>query len=141
MHQYKFKVRWGDTDAAGIVFTPNFYKWMDEATHEYLAELIKPSSKLFAEDRLALPILEAFCQFKKPLLFEDDVIIETTVLNIQNKTFKLKHVFKKDQEIMAIGYMVRAWTSFSEKPKAVSIPPEVVERLKNSLEKEVVFNE
>ena len=34
---YSFKVRWGDTDAAGIVFYPNFYKWMDEATHEFLA--------------------------------------------------------------------------------------------------------
>ena len=85
MHKYEFKVRWGDTDAAGIVFTPNFYKWMDEATHEYLAELIKPSSRLFQEDKRALPILEAFCQFKKPLRFEEHVVIETTVLEIHNK--------------------------------------------------------
>ncbi|NLY79135.1 MAG: acyl-CoA thioesterase [Lysinibacillus sp.] len=138
MHKYKYKVRWGDTDAAGIVFTPNFYKWMDEATHEYLAELIKPSSKLFKEDKYALPILEAFCQFKKPLMFEDEVVVETTVLNIQNKTFKLKHSFIRDGEEIATGYMVRAWTSFSDKPKAMPIPMEVVEKLKNSLEKEGV---
>lgn len=138
MHKYKFTVRWGDTDAAGIVFTPNFYKWMDEATHEYLAEIIKPSSKLYNEDKLTIPILEAFCQFKKPLLFEDEVIIETTVLNIQNKTFKLKHSFIKKGEEIANGYMVRAWTSFINKPKAVPIPEEIVKKLKKSLEKEVI---
>lgn len=141
MHKYEFKVRWGDTDAAGIVFTPNFYKWMDEATHEYLAYLIKPSSKLFIEDQLALPILEAFCQFNKPLLFEQTVVIETTVLDIQNKTFKLKHSFKRGNDEVATGYMVRAWTSFIDKPKAMPIPDLVVERLKLSLEKEVVIHE
>ena len=26
---YRFKVRWGDTDPATIVFFPNFYRWMD----------------------------------------------------------------------------------------------------------------
>jgi acyl-CoA thioester hydrolase len=30
---YIFKVEWGDTDAAGIVYSPNDYKWMDQATH------------------------------------------------------------------------------------------------------------
>ena len=29
---YRFKIRFGDTDAAGIVFYPNYYRWMDEAT-------------------------------------------------------------------------------------------------------------
>lgn len=141
MHKYEFKVRWGDTDAAGIVFTPNFYKWMDEATHEYLAELIKPSSRLFQEDKRALPILEAFCQFKKPLRFEEHVVIETTVLEIHNKTFKLKHVFKRGDEIVAHGYMIRAWTFFSDTPKAEPIPKEVVEKLTLSLEREVVVHE
>lgn len=28
--EYRVKVHWGDTDAAGIVFYPNYYKWMDE---------------------------------------------------------------------------------------------------------------
>lgn len=37
---YTFKVRWGDTDPAKIVFFPNFYRWMDEATHEFFEEWI-----------------------------------------------------------------------------------------------------
>ncbi|HWL11435.1 MAG TPA: thioesterase family protein [Ureibacillus sp.] len=139
MHKYKFTVRWGDTDAAGIVFTPNFYKWMDEATHEFTAELIKPSSKLFKEDQLALPILEAFCQFSKPLMFEDEVVLETNVINIQNKTIKFKHDFLKDDEVIATGYMVRAWTSFKDQPKALPIPAVIIEKLSTHLVKEEVL--
>lgn len=61
---YKFRVRWGDTDAAGIVFYPNFYKWMDDATHEFLAVIGSPSSTLYVEQKISVPLLEADCQFK-----------------------------------------------------------------------------
>jgi acyl-CoA thioesterase FadM len=52
----RFQVQWGDTDAAGIVFYRNFYKWMDEATHHFFAELGYPTAALF-EQKIGLPIL------------------------------------------------------------------------------------
>ncbi|MCM3160628.1 thioesterase family protein [Metabacillus litoralis] len=124
-NNYDFKVRWGDTDAAGIVFYPNFYKWMDEATHEYLSAIGYPSSKLIQEQQIGCPILEANCQFKQPLLFEDSVRVQSTVQEIQNKVFKISHVFLRGEKEIAKGYEVRAWTSFKEKPKAQPIPEEV----------------
>ncbi|HZH58815.1 MAG TPA: thioesterase family protein [Metabacillus sp.] len=126
---YGFKVRWGDTDAAGIVFYPNFYKWMDEATHEYLTAIGFSSSKLFKEQQVGCPILEANCQFKQPLLFEDNVEVQSTVQEIQNKVFKISHVFLKGDIKVASGYEVRAWSSFKEKPKAQPIPEEVREKM------------
>jgi 4-hydroxybenzoyl-CoA thioesterase len=123
--EYLFQVQWGDTDAAGIVFYPNFYKWMDEATHDYLKQIGYPSSKLFAELKIGVPLLEANCVFKKPLLFEDSVVIQSFVEELYNKVFKIKHVFIRGDQIVAEGYGVRAWTSFEGKPKAHPIPDDI----------------
>lgn len=127
--EYPFRVCWGDTDAAGIVFYPNFYKWMDDATHDYLAQIGYPSSKLFTEHKIGVPLLEANCVFKRPLLFEDQVIVQSFVEEHRNKVFKIKHVFIKEDQIVAEGYEVRAWTSFEGKPKAHPIPDFIREKM------------
>jgi 4-hydroxybenzoyl-CoA thioesterase len=127
--EYSFRVRWGDTDAAGIVFYPNFYKWMDEATHEFLAAIGLPSSTLYSEQQVSVPLLEANCQFKSPLFFEDDVIVRSSVVEMQRKVFKISHKFFKGEKMVAEGYEIRAWTSFKEKPKAYPIPSEVREKM------------
>jgi acyl-CoA thioesterase FadM len=35
-HRIVLPVEWGDTDAAGIVFYPNYYRWFDRAAHALL---------------------------------------------------------------------------------------------------------
>ena len=93
---YSFKVKWGDTDAAGIVFYPNFYKWMDEATHEFFAAIGLHTSTLYAEQQVSVPLLEANCQFKSPLFFEDHVTVRSTVVELHQKVFKISHRFFKE---------------------------------------------
>ena len=56
---YSFKVRWGDTDPAAIVYFPNFYRWMDEATHEFLTEIGHPTSELMETEKIGVPLLES----------------------------------------------------------------------------------
>ncbi|BDG46924.1 thioesterase family protein [Parageobacillus sp. KH3-4] len=123
--EYRFQVQWGDTDAAGIVFYPNFYKWMDEATHRFFAELGNPTTALF-EQKIGLPILEAKCQFRSPLLFGDEVRVCSTITELWDKVFQIAHEFYKHETVAAAGYETRAWASFADgRPKAVPIPAEV----------------
>ena len=128
--EFHFQVRRGDTDAAGIVYYPNFYKWMDDATHAYLAAIGYPSSELFEKQKIGVPLLEANCIFKRPLLFEDQVVVKSYVEELHNKVFKIKHVFVRGDQVVAEGYGVRAWTSFKEeKPKAQPIPDDIREKM------------
>ena len=126
---YLFKVRFGDTDAAGIVFFPNFYKWMDEASHEFFTKLGYSTSKLLSVEKVSTPLLESKCEFKKPLFFEDEVVLRTEVLEIHNKVFKLAHTFYRGQTLIATGYTLRAWTLFEDRPKAIPIPETIREQL------------
>ena len=127
--EYLFKVRFGDTDAAGIVFFPNFYKWMDEAAHEFFTELGHSTSELLSKEKISMPLLDSKCEFKKPLFFEDEVIVKTEVVELHNKVFKLSHTFFRGDLLVAEGYTLRAWTSFKEQPKAIVIPDYMREKL------------
>ncbi|MFZ4451191.1 acyl-CoA thioesterase [Salibacterium aidingense] len=123
---YHIKVRWGDTDAAAIVFYPNFYKWMDEATHELLEKAGWPLSTLQKDENIILPLLEAFCQFKAPLMHEDRINIESEVTEAAAKVFTVRHTFFKEGNIGAEGYEKRAWTSIADTaPKAVPMPDSI----------------
>ncbi|MCG7336285.1 acyl-CoA thioesterase [Sporosarcina sp. ACRSM] len=123
---HPIKVVFGDTDAAGIVFYPNFYRWMDQAAHELVGKAVLPVSKLQTERKIILPLLETFCQFKSPLFFEDQIEVHSQVVEVQNKVFKVEHVFKRREQVVASGYEKRAWTSTADGvPKAVPIPEDV----------------
>ncbi|WP_461177928.1 acyl-CoA thioesterase [Virgibacillus ainsalahensis] len=129
-NSYTIKVAFGDTHAAGIVFHTNFYRWMDQATHYLFGDLILPMSRLFNEKNIALPLLETFCKYHSPLVFEDVVEIQSEVIELKNKVFKVKHDFIKNDELVASGYEVRAWTLKSNgKLKAVTVPEEIQEKL------------
>lgn len=125
---YSFKVQWSDTDAAGIVFFANFYKWMDDATHNFLNKVGLKPSELYEQKKITYPLLEAQCQFKSPLKFEDEVTIISTVTDASNRAFKLTHDFYENNRLIASGYTWRAWTDFSgPAPKAIPIPDDVRE--------------
>lgn len=122
----QYKVRFGDTDAAGIVYYPNFYKWMDTATHEILESKGFGIFEIINGEKISWPLLETHCQFHSPLVYRDVIEIHAQVTEIKNKIFKVSHTFKKGDITVAEGYELRAWASFSgDKPKAVPIPEDI----------------
>ena len=127
---YQLRVAFGDTDAAGIVFYPNFYVWMDRAAHEFLLAIGLDPVDLFENKKIAVPLLETHCSFRSPAKFHDIVRIRTTAVEGANKTFKLTHDFYRGETLLASGYEVRAWVYFGDGQfKAVPIPDEVRAKL------------
>lgn len=122
-HEYHFRVEWGETDTAGIVFSPNFYKWMDQAIHYYFESIGYPLSALVKDEKIGIPVVESKCSFQKPLYFADKVVLHTTIIELRDKTLKFGHEFIKDDEKVAEGYQIRVLASIGgEKVKAIPIP-------------------
>ncbi|MCU9594496.1 acyl-CoA thioesterase [Caldibacillus thermolactis] len=125
---HKLKVYFSDTDAAGIVYYPNFYKWMDQATHELVEKMYIDPRVLRLEHNIILPLLETGCKHKSPLLDGDIVEVHSQVEEIQNKVITVKHEFFRNNQLVASGYEVRAWTLNKDgKLKAVPVPDEACE--------------
>lgn len=120
-------VNWGDTDKAGIVYYPNYFKWFDIAGHQFFRSCNLSPSKLEEERQIIVPLLDARCNFEKPLLYDDVITIRSTVEEVNNKTIKLKHEVFKEETRTAHGYELRGWVKqTSEEIKAEPIPKDVI---------------
>lgn len=127
---WEFEVAWGDTDAAGFVFYPNYFAWFDEAAHRFLDTLGFRSAQLFGQDRVGIPLLQAGAEFFGPLHFGDPVTVATSVGRLERKTVELIHELTSEGRRIARGRELRAWVVFgADGPRAVPIPEAVRHRL------------
>lgn len=120
-------INWGDTDKAGIVYYPNYFKWFDIAGHQFFRSCNLSPRKLEEERNIILPLLDARCSFERPLLYEDVITIHTSVKEINNKTIKLSHEVFRGNDRTGHGYELRGWVCQKQNQiKAVPIPSDVI---------------
>ena len=67
MFEVKLQTYWGDSDAVGIVFFPNYFKFVAQAEEEFYraAGIIK--DKLMDTHQVWLPRVEVFAKFTIPI--------------------------------------------------------------------------
>ncbi|MFL6556868.1 MAG: acyl-CoA thioesterase [Bacillus sp. (in: firmicutes)] len=125
-NELELLVNWGDTDKAGIVYYPNFFKWFDIAGHQFFRSCDLSPAKLEEERGIIVPLLDVQCTFENALLYDDIIMIQTKVEEINRKTIKLRHVVYRDGQRAAHGYELRGWVQQTgQSIKAVIIPEDV----------------
>jgi acyl-CoA thioester hydrolase len=118
------RVRWGEADPAGIVYYPNFFDWFAVGTLELLRGWETPFGELFRRESLGLPVIEAHGRFLAPVLYDDDLAIETTVAEVRTRAFRLEHTVWRAGERVAEGYEVRGWQRIDrDQPRVVTLAP------------------
>lgn len=133
-NEIEILVNWGDTDKAGIVYYPNYFKWFDIAGHQFFRSCNLAPSKLEEEKQIIVPLLDARCSFERPLLYDDVITVRTIVEEINNKTIKLKHEVLKGKTRTGHGYEIRGWVKQTDNEiKAVPIPKDVIAILEEDI--------
>ena len=90
------QVEFSETDMAGIMHFANFYRWMENVEHEFFRSMgLSIHTKLDGQ-HIGWPRLESTCKFKRPLKFEEIVIIDLYIEEITQKTVIYKFEFKKE---------------------------------------------
>lgn len=119
-------VNWGDTDKAGIVYYPNFFKWFDIAGHNFFRSCGLAPLKLEEEKQIILPLIEAKCTFHQPLYYDDTMTIHTSAEKLSNKTITLSHKITRGNENIAEGFEIRGWVQQENgQIRAVKIPDDI----------------
>lgn len=128
-NQFQMRVNWGDTDKAGIVFYPNYFKWFDIAGHQFFRSIGLPHTQLERE-HVVLPLLDVRCTFENPLYYDDIITIKTQVVEVNHKTIKLAHEVYREEIRTGYGYELRGWVeSIEGRMRAVAIPEQIKELL------------
>jgi 4-hydroxybenzoyl-CoA thioesterase len=109
IHTTKITVEFGDCDPAGIVFYPNFFRWMDAASLHFFRAMGIPSwRELEAKSGIiGTPIVDVFARFLRTASYGDAIDVETTICEWRGKSFVFSHVIRRGGDILVEGQEVR----------------------------------
>jgi 4-hydroxybenzoyl-CoA thioesterase len=108
---YELEVMFGDCDPAGIVFFPNFSKWMDASSLNYFVKCgMQPWRELFKSTGIiGAPLLEINTKFFRPATYGDHLNIHTSVTKWSEMVFTQHHLVKRGHDVLCEGSEVRAF--------------------------------
>lgn len=90
MFTYKTTVKMYDTDAAGILFFGNQFKWIHEAYEEFLESINFSFSNILKTD-FFVPIVHAEADYKSPLSVGDRITIQVKIEKIGQTSFTVAY--------------------------------------------------
>ena len=128
---YEVKVQFGDCDPAGIVFFPNFSKWMDASSlHFFMACGVPPWRELVKTTGIiGTPLLEIHTKFMRPATYGETLQIHTSVEQWQAKVFMHRHVVMRGGERLCEGTETRAFCirhpDHPDRIKAIAVPEDI----------------
>jgi acyl-CoA thioester hydrolase len=101
------RVRFGETDAAGIVFYPTFFAWFDLGTHALLRAAMGTLHDDQGRPRWPLPIVESGANFLAPLFSDDEIAIRSTIAKIGSRSLRVEHEVTRGETVVARGFEAR----------------------------------
>jgi 4-hydroxybenzoyl-CoA thioesterase len=130
-HVHRVQVHWGDCDPAGIVFFPNFSRWMDESSLAFFAACGLPPWRELEKSRgiVGTPLLEIHTRFLKPASYGQTIEVHTSIESWAAKTFRHRHAVRRGDDLLCEGTEVRAFVARDpadpERLRAIPIPDDL----------------
>lgn len=123
---FTVQVQFGDCDPAGIVFFPNFSRWMDAASHHYFRACGLPPWREMKElpGSVGAPLLEIHTKFHVPATYGETIEVHTTVEEWRGKVFVQRHRVMRGDTLLCEGRETRALCVKDDtgRLKAVPVP-------------------
>ncbi|MFN9195946.1 MAG: acyl-CoA thioesterase [Pseudomonadota bacterium] len=131
IHVHRVTVHWGDCDPAGIVFFPNFSRWMDQASMAFFVACGLPPWRELERTRgiVGTPLLEIHTKFLRPASYGDALEVHTSIEEWAAKTFRHRHVVRRGDTVLCEGTEVRAFVvrdpADATRIKAIPVPEDI----------------
>lgn len=130
-HVHTVHIQFGDCDPAGIVFFPNFLRWMDESSLAFFMACGVPPWRELVKTRgiVGTPLLEIHTKFSKSATYGETIAVHTTVEEWNAKTFKHRHKVMRGDTLLCEGTEIRAFVQRDaadpERLRAIPIPEDL----------------
>jgi acyl-CoA thioester hydrolase len=113
------RVRFGETDASGIVYYASYLLYFEIGRIELFRELGLPYDR-------RVPIRETYCRYRRPAQFDDLLVVHSVVEQVRAKGFQIggriyRPADEPDPPLLAEGHTVMVTVGDDGQP--VALPP------------------
>ncbi len=121
--KHEIRVIFGDTDQMGVVYYANYLRFFESARAGYWRSLGRSYKDLVAWG-IAIPVVEAHCDYKRPAYYEDVLMIDVDVSEIRAASIRFAYRVNRGEDLLATGYTRHAAIGTDGRP--VRLPPQLV---------------
>lgn len=131
-HRTIYRVIYGDTDAAAVVYNANYLRFFEIGRTELMRKQVC-SYREIEKLGLLLPVTECFVRYKAFACYDDLLIIETKLVELKKVSCKFSYRILREnkdtdkEQLIAKGYTVHA--AVSRAGKLTPLPTELIPRL------------
>jgi acyl-CoA thioester hydrolase len=103
------RVRYAETDKMGIVYYANYLVWFEIARTDWLRDT-GWTYRSMEDDGLALPVIEAHCDYRRSARYDDEIAITTTARLVSPVRLAFDYTVSRpaDDTLIAAGHTVHA---------------------------------
>ena len=121
-------MRWGDVDAARIIFYGAYIRFFEIAETELFRAVGMPYGEVFDGLGMWLPRVHLECDFHRVARLDDLLEVSVFVGKFGNRSMRLNFEVRRGEELVATAHFVLAAVS-QQTFETVAIPQELRERL------------
>lgn len=126
---YTARVEFGDCDPAGIVWFPNFFRWIDAASRHFFAECGVPRWEETTETLgvIGTPLVDTHTRFVKTASYGDTLQIAVRITEWRDKSFVQAYRVTRGDDLILECEEVRIFAAKREGGgiRAVAIPASI----------------
>ena len=104
--EWPVRVYYEDTDAQGVVYYANYFRFMERARTEWLRELGLDQKKMLSEERRMFVVVSTRAEFVMPAQFNDELIVTASLGNLTRASFDIEqNIYRgsRDGELLLRG--------------------------------------
>lgn len=135
-HETEIRVRYAETDKMGIVHHSNYLIWFEFGRSEFCRARGFSYKEMEEVDNALMVVAEAYCRYKSPAYYEDDLTIRTKLEEMRSRSIRFVYeiVRASDDALLAEGETLHLVTDHNKKVR--SLPPQYKEKLLQTPEDE-----
>ena len=126
-----YRVIYGDTDAAGVVYNANYLRYFEIGRTEMMREWAVPYSSM-EKMGCVLPITESYIRFKAPARYDDLLTIATSLVQVKRVSCRFHYAIFRTEEDGREQLLVKGFTSLAcinTEGRLTPFPDEVMEKI------------
>jgi acyl-CoA thioester hydrolase len=95
MHVTTVRVRYAETDQAGVAHHASFLPWLEVGRTEMLRDAGYPYSRLESEDGVFLTVTEVGLHFHLPARYDELLVVESTVTDVRRVRVRIATTIRR----------------------------------------------
>ena len=107
-HRTSVRVRYAETDQMGIVYHSNYFIWFEVGRVEFLRNA-GIAYKTLEQEGLAVAVVDATCRYRRPALYDDDLIIETGIESFSSRKLTFTYKVLREDTLLAEGQTIHVF--------------------------------